>query len=86
MQDNNVVGNTANPITSDYIPGYWLLGANVSWTQVMGKPIDLNFNVRNLNKKVYYTGGVDGATSALGTSSMFVGEPRMYTFSLSYHF
>ena len=52
----------------------------------MGKPIDLNFNVRNLNKKVYYTGGVDGATSALGTSSMFVGEPRMYTFSLSYHF
>lgn len=86
MQDNNVVGNTATVITSDYIPGYWLLGANVSWTQVMGKPFDLSVNVRNLNNKLFYTGGIDGATGGVGTSSYHVGEPRMYTATLSYHF
>jgi iron complex outermembrane receptor protein len=94
LQDNNaraatIVGGTVVPgplIIADYSPGYWLLGANISWTGVMGKPVDLNFNVRNLNNKVYYTGGVDGSTSGIGTVSYYVGEPRLYTFNLTYHF
>ena len=86
MQDNNVVGNTAIPIDSDHIPGYWVMGANVSWTQVMGKPFDVALNVRNLNNKLFYTGGVDGATGSLGNTSYHVGEPRMFTASVSYHF
>lgn len=86
MQDNNVVANTSTPIASDFIPGYWLLGANISWTNVMGKPFDISANVRNLNKKVYYTGGVDGTSGGLATAAMFLGEPRMFTFNLTYHF
>ena len=95
LQDNNAKAATPDLngnlvpgplIIADYAPGYWLLGANISWTGVMGKPVDLNFNVRNLNNKVYYTGGVDGSTSGIGTVSYYVGEPRLYTFNLTYHF
>jgi len=96
LQDNNTskdltdsAGNVITPgavILADYAPGYWLLGANLSWTNFMGRPVDLNFNVRNLNNKVYYTGGVDGSTSGIGTVSYFVGEPRLYTFNLKYRF
>jgi len=88
-QQNLSSGHSPHPgplIIADYAPGYWLLGANISWTGVMGKPVDLNFNVRNLNNKVYYTGGVDGSTSGIGTVSYYVGEPRLYTFNLTYHF
>jgi len=68
------------------VPGYGLLGANLSWQGVMGKSIDANFNIRNITNKRYITGGVDGSTSRIGTLAHFLGEPRMYTFTVSYHF
>jgi len=87
MQDNNWSAAFGVYTTApEYIPGYWLLGANLSWTGVMGKPLDLSANVRNLNNQYYYTGGIDGVGSGAGPSTRFVGEPRMYTFSLTYHF
>lgn len=86
MQDTNFDAVTQSFKPDDYIPGYWLLGANVSWTDVMGKPIDLNFNIRNINNKRYGTGGVNAISSGLGTLVYFLGEPRMYTVSAKVRF
>jgi len=86
LQDNNFDAITQTFIAAEYVPGYALLGANLSWQGVMGKSIDANFNIRNITNKRYITGGVDGSTSRIGTLAHFLGEPRMYTFTVSYHF
>ncbi len=86
LQDNNFNAITKTFILADYMAGYWLLGANLSWTNVMGKPVDLGFNIRNINNKQYLTAGVDGSTSGIGTVTHFIGEPQMYTVSLKYRF
>ncbi len=87
LQDvNNYLAATHSQNLAQRVPGYWLLGLNISWTNVMAKPVDLSFNVRNLNDKQYFTGGVDGSTSGIGTTAFFLGEPRMYTFNVTYHF
>jgi len=86
LQDNNWDAVTQSHLAAEFVPGYWVLGANIAWQNVMGKPFDASFNVRNLANKRYITGGVDGSTSRIGTLAYFIGEPRMFTFNLTYRF
>ncbi|CAN5183400.1 TonB-dependent receptor [soil metagenome] len=86
LQDNNFDARTQSYLVAEYVPGYWVLGANIGWQRVLGKPVDASFNIRNITNKRYITGGVDGSTSGIGTLSYYVGEPRMFTFNLTYRF
>jgi iron complex outermembrane receptor protein len=86
MQDNNFLTTTQTFVAADRLPGYWLLGANISWSNVMGKSVDLAFNIRNILNKRYATGGSDALTAGLGSIVQFIGEPRMFTFNLTYNF
>lgn len=67
------------------INGYYVLGANAAWKNVMGKPIDLAVNVRNLTNKYYETGGVDLIANILGSNVHYAGPPRMVTASVTVH-
>lgn len=86
LQDNNYNASIQAYVPAQYMPAYWLLGLNVGWTNVMGRPFDASFNIRNLMKKQYYSGGVDASGSGIGTTAFFLGEPRLVTFNLTYHF
>lgn len=86
LQDNNFDSVTQTYVAAEYVPGYWVLGGNIAWQNVMGKPVDASFNIRNITNKRYITGGVDGSTSRIGTLSYFIGEPRMFTFNLTYRY
>jgi iron complex outermembrane receptor protein len=70
------------------IPGYGIAGARVEWNNIMTKPVDAAFYVKNLTGKKYYYYGLDllNPAFALGTTVRYMGVPRTWSFKLTYHF
>ena len=69
------------------MPGYDIVNLNLSWNEVLGKPMTLSAFVTNVANKAYIqdvTGYLD--RSNLGYQAAYYGAPRMYGFSLRYRF
>jgi iron complex outermembrane receptor protein len=61
------------------------LNLNASWDSIMGAPVDLSFfmtNVTNQQRILFPT----GAFYYIGGEAAHVNQPRMFGFSLKYHF
>ncbi|WP_372809738.1 TonB-dependent receptor [Litorivivens sp.] len=69
----------------DVLAPYSLINANITWNDMFGVPLDLNFFVTNVQDKEYevYLSGTDGS---LGFTSRQMGLPRMYGARLRYNF
>jgi iron complex outermembrane receptor protein len=77
------VGDTLNPAA--VIPGYTLVNARLSWSQIFGKDITAAVSVRNLFNKRYYAGGNAGNSSTL-PNTVNPGVPRMIMGELRFGF
>jgi iron complex outermembrane receptor protein len=68
-------------------PGYSALDLNATWSHVHGRPVDLSFFMTNLTNTLYRTGTDDlFQNSSVGTRSDIYAPPRMFGFSVRYHF
>jgi iron complex outermembrane receptor protein len=71
---------------ADYAePSYDLFNARISWSSVMGRPVDLSVFATNLfDKKYLAIGGASGR--GIGFVGDIYGAPRQYGVQLRYHF
>ena len=69
------VGATANPNTT--LPGYALVNARLTWSDIMGSDIALSAFVRNLGNRRYWSGG-NAASNGGNTNVVNPGLPRMW--------
>jgi iron complex outermembrane receptor protein len=67
------------------LPATNLLGLNVNWNQVLGKPIDLSFFATNVTGEKYLT-FVAGLGSGVGFETAGLGQPTFYGVRIRYHF
>lgn len=88
---NCQAGAVSDPATVAYIqsltflPSTDLLNLNVNWDNIAGLPVDAAFFATNVTKEKYYT-FYPGLSTGTGFETASVGAPRMYGFSLKYHF
>ena len=68
------VGDTQNRLA--VIPGYALVNAKITWSEIMGQDISLSVSARNLFDKKYYAGG-NAANSSTLPNTVNAGVPRM---------
>ncbi|MEP6867629.1 MAG: TonB-dependent receptor [Novosphingobium sp.] len=60
---------------------------NVNWRNVMEQPVDVGFFVTNLTNEEYLIGSNDlSQASSAGTRGFMYAAPRMWGFSMKYHF
>jgi iron complex outermembrane receptor protein len=86
-QSKEALTDTSMLAPSAIEPGYGLLDLNATWSNFFGKPIDLAFFMTNATDKVYRTGADDLMQNAsLGINANIYAPPRMFGFSLKYHF
>jgi iron complex outermembrane receptor protein len=78
---------TAVPVAEPFatLGSYTLLGFNVDWNGVMGRPFDLSFFMKNATNKTYRISNY-AVYSQLGFTQDIYGEPRTFGFRLRYHF
>jgi len=69
------VADTLNPDT--ILPSYQLVNARLTWSDVMGSPVDVSVFARNLFNEKYYTGGNAGQSGGL-PNSVNSGLPRFW--------
>ena len=69
------LGGTIQPGTK--LPGYTLINMRLDWDNMFGSGVKTSLFVKNLTKKVYYTGGSAGAQNFSVESAGF-GAPRTY--------
>ncbi|MBB6253313.1 TonB-dependent receptor [Nitrospirillum iridis] len=67
------------------LPGYALVNARVSWSNILGSDLSGALFAKNLLDRAYFVGGMTLA-SALGQNAAAVGEPRTYGIELSAKF
>ena len=77
------VGNTANPNTT--LPGYSLVNARLTWSDVLGTKLDASVFARNLFNKRYLLGG-NAASAGGNTNVVNPGTPRIVGGELRYSF
>ncbi len=77
------VGDTANPNTM--LPGYTLINARLTWSDVMGSKLTAAAFVRNLGNRKYWSGG-NAASNGGNTNVVNPGVPRMWGGELRYAF
>ncbi|WP_395390854.1 TonB-dependent receptor [Novosphingobium sp. BL-8A] len=88
---NCQVGSVSDPATVAYIQSLTnlkstdLLNLNLNWDNIAGLPVDAAFFATNVTKEKYYT-FYPGLSTGTGFETASVGAPRMYGFSLKYHF
>ncbi len=59
------------------LPAYGLLGFNLDWNSIAGRPIDASFFMTNATDKFYWN-NLPGLYDNLGFESRNLGEPRMF--------
>ncbi len=79
------VDSISNPEPIATTPAHDLLNLRVDWTGIFGQPVDAGFFINNALDTVYIPGVIPIAAQ-LGFSSNGYGAPRMFGFSLKYHF
>jgi iron complex outermembrane recepter protein len=77
------VGSTLNALA--VLPGYTLVNAKVTLSDIMGKGISASVSARNLLNKKYYAGG-NAANSATLPNTVNPGVPRMIMGELRFDF
>lgn len=77
------VGASANPNTT--LPGYALVNARLTWSEIMGTGLSASAFVRNLGNKKYYAGG-NAASNGGNTNVVNPGLPRMWGGELRFDF
>jgi iron complex outermembrane receptor protein len=77
------VGSTANPDTT--LPGYALVNARLTWSDVLGSKLDASVFARNLFNKRYLLGG-NAAAAGGSTNVVNPGTPRIVGGELRYSF
>ncbi|TCM19546.1 iron complex outermembrane receptor protein [Novosphingobium sp. PhB165] len=84
-------GAVSDPATVAYIQSLTflqptdLLNVNVNWDNIAGTPIDAGFFASNVTNEKYYS-FFPGLSTGTGFETASVGAPRMYGFTLKYHF
>lgn len=81
--EQRATGSSASPF--DVIDEYSLWNYNLSWSDILGMPLDLSLFVTNARDEEYVT-YLSGTYNALGFDSRMVGLPKMYGARLKYHF
>ena len=66
------------------LPGYTIANASVTWSRVMGSPIDVGVFVTNLTNKLYISGSAN-LDYLIGFSSYQYAEPRMWGVTVKYN-
>ena len=79
------IDSVSNPEPVATTPAHDLLNLRVDWTGIFGQPVDAGFFMNNALDTVYIPGVIPIAAQ-LGFSSYGYGAPRMFGFSLKYHF
>ncbi|MBV1688305.1 TonB-dependent receptor [Novosphingobium sp. G106] len=77
------VGDTINPNTT--LPGYVLVNARLTWSEIMGTGLSASAFVRNLGNRKYWSGG-NAASNGGNTNVVNPGLPRMWGGELRYQF
>ncbi len=77
------VADTTNPNTT--LPGYALVNARLTWSEIMGTKLSASAFVRNLGNKQYFSGG-NAASNGGGTNVVNPGLPRMFGGGLRFDF
>jgi iron complex outermembrane receptor protein len=77
FQSKSYFANLGDLIPGSDIASYQLVGARLSWEDVLGGPVSLSLYGRNLTNEKYYTGGNPTGLSA-GFMTAFPGFPRTY--------
>jgi iron complex outermembrane receptor protein len=77
------VGATVNPNTT--LPGYSLINARLTWSEIMGTGLSASAFVRNLGNEKYYAGG-NAASNGGNTNVVNPGMPRMWGGELRFDF
>ncbi|MBW8754117.1 MAG: TonB-dependent receptor [Sphingomonadales bacterium] len=77
------VGNTVNPNTT--LPGYALINARLTWSEIMGTKLSASAFVRNLGNRRYFSGG-NAASNGGNTNVVNPGLPRMWGGELRFEF
>ena len=77
------VGDTLNALA--VIPGYTLVNAKLTLSEIMGKRISASVSARNLFNRKYYAGG-NAANSATLPNTVNPGVPRMIMGELRFEF
>jgi iron complex outermembrane recepter protein len=77
------VGATANPNTT--LPGYTLVNARLTWSEIMGSRLSASAFVRNLGNRRYWSGG-NAAGNGGNTNVVNPGLPRMWGGELRFDF
>ena len=77
------VGDTVNPNTT--LPGYTLVNARLTWSEIEGSGLSLSAFVRNLGNRRYFSGG-NAASNGGNTNVVDPGLPRMWGGELRYQF
>ena len=77
------VGATANPNTT--LPGYALVNARLTWSEIMGTTLSASAFVRNLGNRKYWSGG-NAASNGGNTNVVNPGLPRMWGGELRFMF
>jgi iron complex outermembrane receptor protein len=77
------VSATANPNTT--LPGYALVNARLTWSEIMGSRLSASAFVRNLGNKRYWSGG-NAAGNGGNTNVVNPGMPRMWGGELRFEF
>ncbi len=66
---------------------YWLYDASVSWSEVMGGPVDITAYVKNLTDEEYALGGIQLYNNAsVGLNTKVYGDPRTYGLQFRFRF
>jgi iron complex outermembrane receptor protein len=77
-QTSNFFSNLADTITPDTkLPGYALVNARLSWSDMFGTGITSALYVTNLFDEAFYAGGLP-TSAVFGTNSASPGRPRMF--------
>jgi iron complex outermembrane receptor protein len=77
------VGDTVNPNTT--LPGYVLVNARLTWSEIMGTKLSASAFVRNLGNRKYFSGG-NAASNGGNTNVVNPGLPRMWGGELRFAF
>ncbi|MFA7604363.1 MAG: TonB-dependent receptor [Novosphingobium sp.] len=77
------VGATANPNTT--LPGYVLVNARLTWSEIMGSSLSASWFVRNVGNRKYWSGG-NAAGNGGNTNVVNPGLPRMWGAELRFAF
>jgi iron complex outermembrane recepter protein len=76
---------TASGSAFHTIPSYELLNLNLSWNQVMGKPVDASIFATNVLGEEYWT-SIPGTFNSLGLETRTLGQPQMFGARIRYNF